>query len=159
MERRTRRGRPGRAAASARKREVASGTASAWPSGSSAGARQVRVRGLAVGIGGYEIWRQWGDIHHALVRIGPLASLGALTVLFMQFSNLRAWQVLLAGLGSPLRTTTVGRIYFIGQLGKYLPGSVWPILAQMELGTAYRVPRARSATTAVLAMMMGLLPA
>jgi glycosyltransferase 2 family protein len=112
----------------------------------------------AVGYGGYEIYRQWGDIHHALVRIGPVPALGALIVLFgMQFSNLRAWQVLLAGLGSPLRTTAVGRIYFIGQLGKYLPGSVWPILAQMELGTAYRVPRARSATTAVLAMMMGLL--
>jgi glycosyltransferase 2 family protein len=112
----------------------------------------------AVGYGGYEIWRQWGDIHHALVRIGPVPAVGALIVLFgMQFSNLRAWQVLLAGLGSPLRTTAVGRIYFIGQLGKYLPGSVWPILAQMELGTAYRVPRARSATTAVLAMMMGLL--
>ena len=102
----------------------------------------------AVGYGGYEIWRQWGDIHHALVRIGPVPAVGALIVLFgMQFSNLRAWQVLLAGLGSPLRTTSVGRIYFIGQLGKYLPGSVWPILAQMELGTAYRVPRARSATT------------
>jgi glycosyltransferase 2 family protein len=112
----------------------------------------------AVGYGGYEIWRQWGDIHHALVRIGPVPAVGALIVLFgMQFSNLRAWQVLLAGLGSPLRTTAVGRIYFIGQLGKYLPGSVWPILAQMELGAAHRVPRARSATTAVLAMMIGLL--
>ena len=79
------------------------------------------------------------------------------SLLGMQFANLRAWQVLLAGLGSPLRTTVVGRIYFIGQLGKYLPGSVWPILAQMELGAAHRVPRARSATTAVLAMMIGLL--
>jgi glycosyltransferase 2 family protein len=112
----------------------------------------------AVGFGGYEIWRQWGDIHRALVRIGPVPAVGALVVLLgMQFCNLRAWQVLLAGLGSPLRTTVVGRIYFIGQLGKYLPGSVWPILAQMELGAAYRVPRARSATTAVLAMMIGLL--
>ena len=112
----------------------------------------------AIAIGGYEIWRQWGDIHRALVRIGPVPAVGALLVLLgMQFSNLRAWQVLLAGLGSPLRTTVVGRIYFIGQLGKYLPGSVWPILAQMELGAAHRVPRARSATTAVLAMMIGLL--
>ena len=54
----------------------------------------------------------------------------------MQFANLQAWQVLLAGLGSPLRTTTAGRIFFIGQLGKYIPGSVWPILTQMELGAA-----------------------
>jgi hypothetical protein len=35
------------------------------------------------------------------------------------------------------------RILFLGQLGKYLPGSVWPVLAQMELGKTYRVPRHR----------------
>jgi glycosyltransferase 2 family protein len=112
----------------------------------------------AIGIGGYAIWRQWGDIHRSLVRIGPVPAVGALLVLFgMQYCNLRYWQALLAGLGSPLRTTVAGRIYFIGQLGKYLPGAVWPILAQMELGAAHRVPRARSATNAILSMMISLL--
>ena len=113
---------------------------------------------VAVGIGGYEIWRQWADIHHALVRIGPLASLGALVaLLFMQFATLRSWQVLLAGLGSPLSTTVAGRIFFIGQLGKYVPGSVWPVLMQMELGSAYKVPRAKSASASVLTMLLSLL--
>jgi glycosyltransferase 2 family protein len=112
----------------------------------------------AVGIGGYEVWRQWGDIHHALVRIGPLASLGALVaLLFMQFATLRTWQVLLAGLGSPLSTAVSGRIFLVGQLGKYLPGSVWPVLMQMELGSAYRVPRAKSASASVLTMLISLL--
>jgi len=46
---------------------------------------------------------------------------------------------------------------FIGQLGKYLPGSVWPVLAQMELGHAYQVPRHRSASASVLAMVVSLL--
>jgi hypothetical protein len=48
------------------------------------------------------------------------------------------------------------RIFFIGQLGKYLPGAVWPVLTQMELGRVYRVPRQRSATVAMLAMLIGL---
>jgi hypothetical protein len=45
----------------------------------------------------------------------------------------------------------------IGQLGKYLPGSIWPVLAQMELGTAHRVPRHRSATASVLTMLLSVL--
>ncbi len=113
---------------------------------------------LAVGVGGYEIWRQWADIHHALARIGPLAALGALVaLLFMQFATVRIWQVLLAGLGSTLPVPVAGRIFFIGQLGKYLPGSVWPVLMQMELGTAYQVPRAKSASASVLTMLLSLL--
>jgi glycosyltransferase 2 family protein len=112
----------------------------------------------AIGIGGYEISRQWADIHRSLVRIGPVPSVGALLVLLAaQFAALRVWQVLLAGFGTPLPLSAAGRILCIGQLGKYLPGSIWPILAQMELGAAYRVPRARSASVSVLAMLLSLL--
>ena len=65
--------------------------------------------------------------------------------------------MLLAGLGSPLPVRAAARIMFIGQLGKYLPGSVWPVLAQIELGHAYQVPRHRSASASVLAMVVSLL--
>ena len=75
----------------------------------------------------------------------------------MQFATLRVWQVLLAGLGSPLRTPVAGRILFIGQLGKYIPGSVWPVLAQMELGARAKVPRPRSASASILTMLLSLL--
>jgi glycosyltransferase 2 family protein len=113
---------------------------------------------LAVGVGGYEIARQWGDIHHALDRIGPLATIAALgAVLLYEFAALRTWQVLLAGLGSRLSVPVAGRIFFIGQLGKYLPGSVWPVLMQMELGTAYKVPRVKSASAAILTLVISLL--
>ena len=74
----------------------------------------------------------------------------------MQFATLRVWQTLLAGLGSPLPLPAAGRILFIGQLGKYIPGSVWPVLAQMELGARAKVPRARSASASVLAMLLSL---
>jgi uncharacterized membrane protein YbhN (UPF0104 family) len=113
---------------------------------------------LAVGLGGYAIVRQWSDIHHALARIGLLTSAGAaVAVLASLLATMRAWQVLLAGLGSPLPAPVAARILFLGQLGKYLPGSVWPILAQMELGSAYRVPRHRSASASVLTMLLSLL--
>ena len=100
------------------------------------------------------------QITQALGLLSPLAIAGALIcVLVAQFGTLRVWQRLLAGLGSPLPTTAAARVLFIGQLGKYLPGSVWPVLAQMELGTVYRVPRHRSASASVLAMLASLLTA
>jgi glycosyltransferase 2 family protein len=113
---------------------------------------------IAAGAGGYEIYRQRDAIRHALDQIGPLATIAALgAVLLYEAAALRTWQVLLAGLGSRLPVTVAGRIFFIGQLGKYLPGSVWPVLMQMELGAAYKVPRARSASAAVLTLLLSLL--
>jgi glycosyltransferase 2 family protein len=115
---------------------------------------------LTLGFGGYAIALHRHEIAQALGRLSPLAIAGALVcVLVGQFGTLRVWQRLLAGLGSPLPTTAAARVLFIGQLGKYLPGSVWPVLAQMELGTIYRVPRHRSASASVLAMLVSLLTA
>jgi uncharacterized membrane protein YbhN (UPF0104 family) len=109
-------------------------------------------------LGGYEVARQWHAITGALATMNPAAVAGALAcVLLAQFATLRTWQVLLAGLGSPVPPRAAARILFIGQLGKYLPGSVWPILAQMELGSAHQVPRHRSGSAAVLTMLASLL--
>ena len=112
---------------------------------------------IAVGIGAYAIDKEWKQVHHALGQIGLLASFEALlALLVMQFATLCQWQTLLDGLGSPLRTTTAGRIFFIGQLGKYIPGSLWPILTQMELGARANVPRTRSASASILTMILSL---
>ena len=112
---------------------------------------------IAVGIGAYEISKEWHEVHRALGQIGFLSCLWALlALLVMQYATLREWQSLLAGLGSPLPTTTAGRIFFIGQLGKYIPGSLWPVLTQMELGARASVPRARSASASILTMIVSL---
>src|SRR5580704_9337145 len=112
---------------------------------------------VAVGIGAYAIEKEWNQVHHALGEICLVACLEALlALLVMQYATLREWRALLAGLGSPLRTPTAGRIFFIGQLGKYIPGSLWPVLTQMELGAKANVPRARSATASILTMILSL---
>ena len=112
----------------------------------------------ALAFGGYAIAVQWHQITRALGQLSPLAIAGAVVcVLVAQFGTLRVWQRLLAGLGSPLPVTAAARVLFIGQLGKYVPGSVWPVLAQMELGTVHAVPRHRSASASVLAMLASLL--
>src|SRR5205823_6240647 len=44
----------------------------------------------------------------------------------------------------------------LSQLGKYVPGSVWPLLAQVELGREHKVPARRSATVAVLIIVLSV---
>jgi glycosyltransferase 2 family protein len=70
--------------------------------------------------------------------------------------TLLAWRALLADFGSPLPLRPAARIFFLAQLGKYLPGSVWPVLAQMDLGRDHGVPPRRSATVAVLSMALSV---
>jgi hypothetical protein len=113
---------------------------------------------VTVGLGGYAVAREWPDVRTGLASMGVgTAAEALLCVLAAMVMTMQVWRVLLAGLGSPLPARAASRIMFIGQLGKYLPGSVWPVLAQMELGNAYRVPRHRSAAAAVLAMVVSLL--
>lgn len=113
---------------------------------------------VAVGLGCYAVVRQWHSVRGALAAMGALPTVGALVaVLGGLLCSMQIWRVLLSSLGSPLPVRPAAKIVFVGQLGKYLPGSIWPVLAQMELGTAQRVPRRRSATASVLTMLVSLL--
>ncbi len=52
------------------------------------------------------------------------------------------WRDILAGLGVDLPWGDGSRVFFTSQLGKYLPGSVWPALLQMEAGRRRGAARA-----------------
>ena len=62
----------------------------------------------------------------------------------------------MADLGSPLPLRAGLRVFFLGQLGKYLPGSIWPTVTQMELGRDYRVPQRVSVAAAAIAMLLAV---
>jgi uncharacterized membrane protein YbhN (UPF0104 family) len=112
----------------------------------------------AVALGSYAVAGEWTGVRAALASIGALTVAGAMvSVLIAMFAAMQVWRVLLAALGSPLQIRVGARIMFVGQLGKYLPGSVWPVLAQMELGTAHRVPRHHSASASLLTMLVTIL--
>lgn len=61
--------------------------------------------------------------------------------LLAMLTALGAWRSLLADLGSRLPWRAAARIFFLSQLGKYVPGSVWSILTQMELSRQHNVPK------------------
>jgi hypothetical protein len=113
---------------------------------------------VAVGAGIYALSARWTDLHHDLDRIGlPMALVALACVLGALFAALMSWRALLAGLGSPLSVATAARIVCVGQLGKYVPGSVWPVLAQMEIASAHKVPRTRTGLASILSMLTALL--
>jgi len=101
--------------------------------------------------------REWDDLVSALGRLhwGLVAASCVLALASIVLSA-EAWRALLAGLGSRLPVLAAGRIFFLGQLGKYVPGGVWPIVAQAELSREYGVPRLRSASTSLVHMLVTL---
>lgn len=67
------------------------------------------------------------------------------------------WRAVLHGLGTELPAADSRTIYFAAQLGKYVPGSVWPAVIQARLGRRNGV----SGSTMVIsyALWMGVLSA
>lgn len=101
---------------------------------------------------------QWPRVRPHLARFDvPLVLLAFLAVLVALGASMLSWRAVLAELGSRLPLRDAARIYFVGQVGKYLPGSVWPALVQMELGRSAGVPRSRMGVSFVLALALSLL--
>src|SRR5437870_19557 len=101
--------------------------------------------------------RDWRNVHATLVRIAPweLALSGLLALAGLGASVL-VWRRSLDELGSRVGVREASKIYLIGQLGKYLPGSVWAFFAQMELARKAGVPRSRSFAASVVAVCINL---
>ena len=94
---------------------------------------------------------QAGTLWNEVQRLSAPVVVGAFFAgLFGLLCNMMVWRSALAGLGSRLSIPEAWRIMFIGQLGKYVPGSIWPVLAQSELGADLGIPRHRSAVSVLL---------
>jgi glycosyltransferase 2 family protein len=112
---------------------------------------------VAVGLAMYGLASQWTQVHAALDQLdaGDIAG-AAVSAVAGLGCMLLAWRALLADLGSPLRLPAAIRVMFVGQLGKYVPGAVWALAAQVELARDYDVPRRRSATASLVGMAVTL---
>lgn len=103
---------------------------------------------------------RWEDVQPALaaLELSTLLVATALAVLGVGASS-RIWHALLAGLGVTLPWRQSARIFFVGQLGKYLPGSLWPLLTQAEMGRSVGIARRVSAAAVVLFLWVHLVSA
>lgn len=67
-----------------------------------------------------------------------------------------SWIAILNGLGEKVPFLRAAQILLVGQLGKYVPGSVWSYVMQMELGRQYNVSRPRVLITALYSAGVGV---
>src|SRR6476646_8745995 len=107
---------------------------------------------------GWAVARNWQAVSQDLGRVdAPALVVATVLALVGPVLTMLGWRVLLADLGSPLHVAPAAGIFFIGQLGKYLPGSVWSVLAQAEMGTKLHIPRRRSAVVGLLGIGLSVL--
>jgi len=114
------------------------------------------VFGLAVvGFGGLFVVDRRHELGAALAELAWPAVLAALLLaLAAQLAALASYRAITADLGSPLPPIPAGRVYFVSQLGKYLPGTVWGMVALVSLAARERVPRRTSVAAGVVNLVV-----
>src|SRR5262245_32896496 len=101
----------------------------------------------------------WGLLRHgdelatALRQLSRWAVLaGFVPALLAAGFSVLVWRTSLGEMGERLSLPAAAEVFYISQLGKYVPGSVWSIAIQSELNRAHDIPRRSSVATGVLAI-------
>lgn len=121
------------------------------PAPKSGGPRKVlmmvaRVLFTAVLIGFlvYTTIDQWSEVRATIAALAwPSIVLSGVMVLAGLFAQTLAYRAALHDVGHKVTVRTTGQIYLIGLLGKYVPGSIWAFVLQMELGRRAKLQRPR----------------
>ena len=110
---------------------------------------------LTFGFAWWGFGGRWSEIRDVAVETGParlcVAVLCALAGLALTGV---LWRMLLAALGSRVALRDAGAVFFVGQLGKYVPGSVWSFAVQAQLGRRHGVAVRSSVSASALFLML-----
>lgn len=114
-------------------------------------AGRVLFLGGAFGLLGWQLAGDAGGALRAVREIGIPAVIGSFLAAAagLGASGL-AWRSLLRGVGAPLNVPGAARIFFTGQIGKYIPGAVWAYVAHAKLGREHGVPASRTTAASAL---------
>ncbi|WP_216212949.1 lysylphosphatidylglycerol synthase transmembrane domain-containing protein [Amycolatopsis aidingensis] len=122
------------------------------------------VRWVAVAVVVFFAARQlitnWAEFWATIQGIPWQSSVLSLLVLILSIGvGVYAWQVIVNDLGTPVGYPRGAQINLVGSLGKYVPGSVWAYLLQMELGKKAGLARARIFTSSLIHFGVGVVAA
>jgi glycosyltransferase 2 family protein len=118
---------------------------------------QVGAGAVLFGLVVLAVVREWPDVRSTVVRMSPRdLALSELLAFAGLGASVLTWQRSMRELGWNVGAAAASKIYLLGQLGKYVPGSVWALFFQMELARRTGVPRSRAITAALVAVVINL---
>ena len=116
---------------------------------------RLAVAGLFLVVIAVVLVGQWRQARPLLGRLSAPVVLAAwVPVLAGIYATFRSWRAALADLGGSLPQAGAMRVFYLGQLAKYVPGTIWPAVTQMRLGRDYRVPPRASGAAFVVFMLV-----
>lgn len=131
-------------------------TASAGRRWASVGLRIIVVAAIAAGMS-YSVVHQWPQVRATWLGLAwPSVLLSVLAALGGMVANTMAWRAAAADLEHRVSVPAAMRICLVGQLGKYIPGSVWAYVLQVELGRRAGLPRARAFLATLVTAGLGV---
>ncbi|HZR12607.1 MAG TPA: lysylphosphatidylglycerol synthase transmembrane domain-containing protein [Acidimicrobiia bacterium] len=121
-------------------------------------ARLTTAVGILIAIAGgvfvvRAIASQWTDVRRSIddANVAWLAAGGAIAALGMVAIAL-PWRRALALLGADVTFRATIVWYFVGEIGKYVPGGIWPVVGRAELVRRGGIPRPASYASVALSL-------
>lgn len=115
---------------------------------------------LAAALAGllWAIVKNWSGLVTALSTLPAwVAVVSVILALVYVFFTLWSWRCILTDLGSRLDWNASTQLFGLSQIGKYIPGGVWNIVAAAQIGRDHRIPARRSVTAMTVAVLISLL--
>lgn len=120
----------------------------------------VLFTGLALTFVGRKVWVQRSALQSALADIDVLPSVLALVLAVGAMSWIALiWPRIITQLGGSFSTSPAIRAYYLGEIGKYIPGGLWPILGRGELARRAGVPASVAYPSVLLSLLLVYLSA
>lgn len=113
--------------------------------------------GLVLGFAAWGLHDQGDELLAAVRDTSPvgIAVAAGLVVLGLLVTSV-AWLRLLSGYGHAMPRGQGRAVFFVGQLGKYIPGSVWSMGAHAELARGFDVPMRATVGTSLMFLWLNL---
>jgi uncharacterized membrane protein YbhN (UPF0104 family) len=106
---------------------------------------------------GWAVARDWDSFVDSMHKVGWAGVL--LSILFGMLAvgcTCLQWRAVLQGLDVDFGRLESAQVFFPSQLGKYLPGSVWPVVMQMEAGRTRGANRKTMLAANLVTILTGL---
>ena len=101
-------------------------------------------------------WDSFRALHFALSLHPAWLALSLASLAVVSILQIESWRRLLAGWGQRLRFAAGARIWFLANLGHYVPGKVWSVAGMVVLAEREGVERWASAASAVAVQAVGI---